>query len=231
MNPPRAHRAASALSLAPLLALLLAFGVTASGCRSGKERRSPPPDPEVADELDQFLPGWFSSVAQAADDPNFLEVRLVIVPIWEHRRDGHWFYVEQARESALDRPYRQRIYRLVAEEGGARSEVFTLPNPDMWIGGWRVSGLFDTIGRESLTPRPGCDVHLTETAPNRYIGGTAGKGCASDLRGSVFATSEVMIEPGRISSWDRGFDGNENQVWGSTEGPYHFDLITREMPD
>ena len=39
---------------------------------------------------------------------------------------------------------------------------------------------------------------------------------------AAYATSEVVIIPGRIESWDRGFDADGNQVWGAASGPYVF---------
>ena len=54
------------------------------------------------------------------------------------------------------------------------------------------------------------------------MGGTRGEGCASNLRGAAYATSEVVIMPGRIESWDRGFDAEGHQVWGAEKGAYVF---------
>ena len=42
-------------------------------------------------------------------------------------------------------------------------------------------------------------------------------------RGASYATSEVELREERITSWDRGYDGEGLQVWGATEGPYRFD--------
>ena len=71
--------------------------------------------PASADELDtlvEWMTGSFSSQAQAQADERYYDIRLEMVPIWTDRDDGRWLYVEQAAASALERPYRQRIYRV-----------------------------------------------------------------------------------------------------------------------
>ena len=50
---------------------------------------------------------------------------------------------------------------------------------------------------------------------DRFAGGTEGKGCASELRGAAYATSEVEILPDRMITLDRGWDAAGKQVWGS----------------
>jgi CpeT protein len=58
-----------------------------------------------------------------------------------------------------------------------------------------------------------------------FDGSTVDSECISNLRGAVYATSEVRITPQELISWDRGFDERGNQVWGATEGGYVFKRI------
>jgi hypothetical protein len=55
-----------------------------------------------------------------------------------------------------------------------------------------------------------------------FVGSTIGRNCVSHLRGAAYATSEVWIEENVLTSWDRGFDTNDEQVWGSSSGPCIF---------
>lgn len=64
----------------------------------------------------------------------------------------------------------------------------------------------------------------------RVEGGTIGRACASGLRGAAYATSDVVVGPGRIASWDRGFDAAGIQVWGAENGAYVF-LRGGDAPD
>jgi len=65
-------------------------------------------------------------------------------------------------------------------------------------------------------------VNLFWRGDGYYTGSTVGKLCESNLRGAAYATSEVTVKSDRIISWDRGFDNEDNQVWGAEKGGYVF---------
>lgn len=78
--------------------------------------------------LRELLVGEFDSSAQAAQDAEYFPITLRMVECWKERTDGPWLYVEQAMGSAQDKPYRQRVYRLLSTGAGkATSEVYELP--------------------------------------------------------------------------------------------------------
>jgi hypothetical protein len=180
------------------------------------------PEARIA-ELTSWMTGSFSSSAQALADPdNYFDIRLEMVEIWEDRMDGPWLYIEQAAASALERPYRQRIYRLSAHGEMIRSDVYTLPgDPLEYAGAWRSPSRFDTFGPDDLGLRDGCSIYLVPF-DGVYAGSTDGTGCASSLAGASYATSVVSIYPDVLESWDRGFDADGQQVWGAEKGAYVF---------
>nr|MBC8479295.1 chromophore lyase CpcT/CpeT [FCB group bacterium] len=145
---------------------------------------------------------------------------------WLERTDGHWFYVEQAVGTHLDIPYRQRIYHL-AQMGENRfsSDIFTFPNPDLYIGKWAVPETFSSLTPDSLLSRDGCTVFITRQDEKTFSGSTEGKNCASSLGDAAYATSQVTITKDYILSWDRGFDSNDMQAWGAVTGGYLFNRI------
>jgi hypothetical protein len=192
------------------LAMSACLGVLA-GCRSTGSR-----------EVAGLLAGSYTSAEQAKADPEFLEVHLHMARIWPARTDGEWLYVEQAMASALDKPYRQRIYQLVdAGEGAVLSTVYELPNAADRIGAWRAPGVFDADSPEALVARDGCAIRLVRDG-DAWRGSTNGKDCLSSLRGASYATSDVVLAHERLQTWDRGFDANDQQVWGAKKGPYVF---------
>ena len=174
--------------------------------------------------LHSWMAGSFSSQAQAARDTSFRDIRLRIVPIWPAMSAAQWFYVEQAVAGREEAPYRQRVYRLsLRDDRRYESAVFTLPAPSRFIGAWRqpIEQRMGTLTPDSLTLREGCTVALRKQR-DRFVGGTEGKGCASELRGAAYATSEVEILADRMITLDRGWDAAGKQVWGSTRGGYEF---------
>ena len=185
------------------------------------------------DCLARWMTGTFSSHAQAERDPaNFFDIRLVMVPIHGELGDGHWFYVEQAAATALERPYRQRVYHLHRGEGGViRSDVYTFERePLAYAGVWRRPDELARITLDDLALRDGCSIFFEPRVATRFIGETVGADCLSTLGGASYASSEVEVSEQWLTSWDRGFDAENQQVWGATEGPYRFECLSRQPP-
>ena len=176
------------------------------------------------DILHTYMTGSFSSLAQARADSGYLDISLEVVPIWTEPDDGYWVYVEQAVAASRNRPYRQRVYHLLElDDGAVRSDVYSFANPLRYAGDWRKDEPLGGLTPDSLAVREGCAVILRRLPDGGFEGSTVEKHCKSNLRGAVYATSEVTINSGRLTSWDRGFDGNDKQVWGAVKGPYVFD--------
>lgn len=204
---------------------VMMLGVIASmesGCASSGKPGTP--KGEIA-MLTRWMTGSFSSAAQAAGDPdNFRDIRLRMTPVWTARDDGPWLYVEQAAATSLDKPYRQRLYRL--SKGAARetfeSAVYELPgDPLVFAGAWKTPELIEGLTPSDLSARQGCSIIL-RFEEGAFRGSTQGKECISTLRGAAYATSEVVIEESRLVSWDRGFDAEGAQKWGAEKGGYVF---------
>jgi hypothetical protein len=182
------------------------------------------------DALVGMMAGSFGSHAQAQADPEFRDIRLHMAPIWPNQKGARWMYVEQAAAEALEKPYRQRVYRVWSERDGQGerfiSEVYELPgDPLAFAGAWHTPGKLDGVTPETLTKRDGCEVVLRRTAPGLYEGSTVDNRCASTLRGAAYATSKVRVEATGLTTWDQGFDANGVQVWGAVKGPYRFDRL------
>lgn len=207
------------------------------GCtqqRTADDWTSLPMTPADVELLAEYLSGSFSSGAQSVEDPeNFLDIRLNTARIWADRDDvpgGVWLYVEQAAATSLDRPYRQRVYHLsIYDDRTIESAIYVLPGDPIWyVGAHRDSSKLAALNPDDLVARSGCSVYLRfDPEDVAFIGSTRGAECPSELRGAAYATSEVVVTRHLLLSWDRGFDADGNQVWGSTEGAYRFDRLGR----
>lgn len=200
------------------LLLLLSALLVGAACSSSRKMAGTGPGIE---SLQSMMVGTFSSAEQAARDSAFYDITLHMYPIWPDK--GHWLYVEQAVTAMQERPYRQRVYKLEqAGPGTFKSMVYTLPDPEAFIGAWKDASRFDALGPEALQLREGCAVVLERQPDGAFSGSTTGKGCASNLRGASFATSRVVIKDSLIISWDQGFNSQGEQVWGAEKGGYEF---------
>jgi len=184
-------------------------------------RTEPAARPNV-ERVAALLTGVFSSAEQARVEPAYFEVRLVVHPIWSERGDGPWLYVEQAMATALERPYRQRVYHLVADGEAVVSEVYELPDPARAVGCFREERPLAELAPADLVRRAGCEIVLVPVGGDEFQGSTLGSACPSSLNGAAYATSQVVLRDGLLASWDRGFDAAGRQVWGATDGAYEF---------
>jgi hypothetical protein len=207
-----------------LFCWLTCLGLLIAGCSANLEVKSSaaPSGADLA-KLAGFMAGSFSSAEQAAADTNYFDIRLRMAPIWSERKDGVWFYVEQAVASHEEKPYRQRVYHLTQLSPTIfESDVFTLRAPLRFAGEWKKDRPLASITPDSLLTRDGCSILMRWKAEDLYSGSTIGRDCPSDLRGASYATSEVEIRPAQLTSWDRGFGDDGRQVWGAVQGPYVF---------
>ncbi len=201
------------------IALLALFLLGMTSCLGTKQASKTDHTPELL----KLMTGSFDSSAQAASDKDFYDITLHMYPIWQNREDGPWLYVEQAVSSNQEKPYRQRVYRLVNEGNGLYvSYIYALENPEACVGSWKDSRKWDAFKPENLSARTGCEVRLKRTGKNTFEGRTGEKTCESTLRGAKYATSIVEISEAGILSWDQGWDDEGNQVWGAEKGGYMF---------
>lgn len=226
---PRTRRARMArANLLPRTAILLWLVLATLGATA-------PLDARAGDDLEtlvSWMSGSFSSQAQAEADSNYYDIRLEMATIWQERDDGHWIYVEQATATHRDRPYRQRVYKVTAADDGFHSEVYAMPDPARFVGAWNEPARLEVLTPDSLMVREGCVVILRRREDGAFEGSTVDKNCTSALRGATYATSHVVVVEESITSWDQGFDANDEQVWGATEGGYVFRRVTpRESED
>ena len=91
-------------------------------------------DPKLQ-QLSSWMTGSFSSKMQSEADTNFFNIHLHMVPIWQERTDAIWLYVEQAAAWSLDKPYRQRVYKLRRlDDNLFESSVFSITDPIRFAG-------------------------------------------------------------------------------------------------
>ncbi len=184
--------------------------------------------PRVAklNKLTEWMSGEFSSQAQAAEDSSYYDIHLVMFPIWEEvQDDARWLYVEQAVSANLEKPYRQRVYKLTAVEDDLfESAVYELVEPEKYINAWNRPEIFEAIDQKSLILRRGCSVYL-RTSDNCFSGMTTATDCKSSMQGASYASSRVTVCADHIVSWDQGWDEGGKQVWGAEKGGYVFDRI------
>jgi CpeT protein len=174
--------------------------------------------------LAKQMEGNYNTTGQLKTDTGYFDIRLHMKRIWYNRTDGIWFYVEQAAGKSQDKPYRQRVYKL-SETGYNlfESEIFELKEPLRFVGQWKNKNPLAGHGEDILISKIGCAVRLKKVGKNMYSGSTDGEKCLSGWRGAKYATSIITIVKEGMITWDRGFDENDNYLWGAEKAGYFFE--------
>jgi hypothetical protein len=218
------------------LLIIILLGVALNACKNSKETTKPAATESSSSvspggrKMDSFtylkkcMQGNFSSLEQSQHDSDYFDIRLRMVPIWKSAPDHFYLYVEQAMSTALDRPYRIRIYRVVKnDDENFTSYIYKLNDPRRFIGKKENDEVFNTITADSLLLLEGCEVRLKFDASRwEFNGSTGQKTCPSERSGASWATSTVTLNDERMISWDQGWDSQGKQVWGAVKGGYIF---------
>jgi CpeT protein len=175
------------------------------------------------EQLASTMAGSYTSAEQAKTDTSYFEIELEMVRIWPKRRDGAWFYVEQATADSKAKPYRQRVYHVQeVNDSTFTSNILTIKGGEL-----HSYGAFADPGK-ARTPEPrfvgtaGRLRHHPASAGNTYTGSTHDRDCPSKRGKAVYTTSEVVLSSDRMVSWDRGWDAEGQQAWGAEKGGYVF---------
>jgi hypothetical protein len=170
-----------------------------------------------------WLQGDFDSSVQAQEDEEYFSVSLRMCAVKLPELGSHILYVEQAMTSNLDSPYRQRLYGIETIDNRVASRVYEMsPATEAALVGGCDAPDSVQVELDNIREKTGCTVWFEPDGEDRYVGGTEGNECSSQRSGASYATSEVILEPLGIASWDRGWNEDDEQVWGAVAGPYEF---------
>jgi CpeT protein len=176
------------------------------------------------ERLRTYMSGNFSSELQSQRDSDYFDIRLRMVPIWMTTDTSFYLYVEQAMSTSMDKPYRQRIYKVVKESDTLfTSYIYTMNAPQRFVGLQGDDSAFKSITPDSLKVLDGCEVHLTyNSLSGKFEGSTGDKSCPSTRSGATHTTSKVSLSETGMISWDQGWNDQGKQVWGAEKGGYEF---------
>jgi len=177
------------------------------------------------DILVEWLTGSFNSEEQSKNDSDYFNISLEMHRIWSERVDGYWFYIEQASAFTKDKPYRQRIYNFIQEGDSIVNFIYSIPDEKNYVGAWKNPDILSSLKPTDLELKDGCEVVIKRLNENTFTGSTVDNNCPSNLRGASYATARVIITKDTMTSWDQGFNENNEQVWGAVKGGYVFKKI------
>ena len=167
----------------------------------------------------------FSNQQQAFDNPPlFAHIRVCIRPLPSGLLPGVGFYLEQAYDFQLQRPYRARGMALLVQDDHIRIQNYTLKHPEPFYGASRDDDRLAQLASDQFEKTPGCDMIVHWTG-NSFKGSVEpGQACMVERNGRLtYLDSQFEIDQHQFISWDRGRDPvTHEHIWGALAGPFHF---------
>lgn len=182
--------------------------------------------------LGKYLAGEFDNQEQALAEPIwYVHLRLWQIPIPLFPEDSITIFAEQASIVNLDRPYRQRVLRLMPDEleKSVKVQYYMPRNPSALAGAGRNPDLLKTLSPEQLELLPGCILRVTqqEITLNQYqfvATQPLDTRCTFAYQGNTIQVSlGFEINETALTSYDKGIDQLTGKAtWGAIMGPYRY---------
>jgi hypothetical protein len=183
--------------------------------------------------LADYLSGEFDNREQALAEPVwYVHLRLWHRPVALFTEDSITLFAEQANIVNLEKPYRQRIMRLMEVSNPDASllvQYYMLKDPTALSGAGRNPALLDNLTANQVDLLPGCvlnvkcrtnpdqSYHFSATPPPEtrcyftYLGNTV------EVALSFEASKHEFL------SYDKGIDSTTGKpTWGAILGPFRY---------
>lgn len=180
-----------------------------------------------------WISGYFNSTMQSVEDGYFDNV-YVYTTHFRSDEYGEWFYTEQG-ELRDKIPYRQRVYILSSSSDTSfinrvykikDIRIISDENKNGFFAGHNLIEKLVKLNYSDLEEMCGCSTQIRKqyisTGDWYYYGSTNEKDCKGTFRGATYTTSQFKVYSNGVVSWERGWNDDGKQIWGSTKGPYYY---------
>ncbi|MEQ9553524.1 MAG: chromophore lyase CpcT/CpeT [Coleofasciculus sp. G3-WIS-01] len=194
--------------------------------------------------LASYMAGEFDNQQQALAEPVwYVHLHLWQRPIPLFSEDSLTLFAEQAPITNLNRPYRQRIFRLYQSDQpstGLQVQYYQIKKPETVRGAGCHPELLQQLTPEDITLLPDCrlNVQMHQISLNNYEFSTTSASdhpCCFTYQGNNYQISlgfEATADEFR--SYDKGIDPSTGKAtWGALLGPFRFTKrqdFTAELP-
>lgn len=175
--------------------------------------------------LARWMAADFSNQAQAFENPPFFaHIRVCMRPLPIEVMAGFSFYLEQAYDFMLNRPYRVRVLHLIPSDDCIIINNYAIAQEEEMYGAARDLNKLKTLKKEQLRKLDGC-AFITRWTGHSFRGEVEpGSGCMVVRNGqNTYLDSNFEIDQNKFTSHDVGRNPETHeQVWGSVAGAFEF---------
>jgi CpeT/CpcT family (DUF1001) len=183
--------------------------------------------------LNKYIAGEFDNREQALAEPAwYVHLRLWQRPVNLFSEDSITLFAEQANILNLDRPYRQRIMRLMAgknSDAPLQIQYYMPKNPSALSGAGRNPALLKALTIEQLDLLPGCILTVTqqEVTPKNFkfvaTQPDETRCCFTYDGNNIQVSLGFEATATEFYSYDKGIDSETGKAtWGAILGPYRY---------
>lgn len=189
-------------------------------------------------QVAQLLIGVYENQQQASQEPVWyvhLRAWWRLVP-----QGRQWFepsdvllFAEQAAVINLDRPYRQRVMRLMPQADRVIAQFYQFKSVESVVGGGADPDRLTAIQVNDLIELPHCVLDVTSLAIDRFSAvPRLGDRCQFSYPDGQGRSKTGQVElgfevgPDYLHSYDKGIDPESGRVlWGAMMGPYRYQKV------
>jgi hypothetical protein len=186
--------------------------------------------------LSEYLAGEFHNQEQALAEPAwYVHLRLWQRPVDLFTEDSITLFAEQANIVNLERPYRQRIMRLMpgsSPDASLQVQYYMFKDPSVFIGAGCNPDLLKKLTPDQIDLLPGCILTVTQTklTPTSYqFTATQPQDtcCRFTYQGqSIQVALGFASTASEFYSYDKGIDSDTGKAtWGAILGPYRYTKV------
>jgi hypothetical protein len=145
----------------------------------------------------------------------------IFAPVEVPRLGKHVFYVQQHLDADLTKSYRQRLYRLSADESekAVKLEIFSLPDDKGFFNAHLTPEKFKDLDAAQLKTIPGCEVYWRYDEAAKAFNGTMKPNACSFFsqrsQQKIIISDTLKLTEGEIWINDQAKDEAGNRVFGS----------------
>lgn len=175
--------------------------------------------------LAQWMAADFSNQLQAFENPPlWAHIRVCMRPLPYNLFNKVSFFLEQAYDYDLKRPYRLRVFTLNIVDNHIEIIHYKLKEPEPFFNASRNPEKLKELTLEHLIEMPGCDMNVEWTGYSFKGTIKPGKACIVERKGRVtYLDNSFEINGDKLISFDIGRDPQTDElVWGSLAGPFQF---------
>ena len=172
---------------------------------------------KIFEDFIMWFTGDFSSVVNGHIDStdNGLRMHHMIINTWELTDSSAWVYEEIDFALHEEKIYRQLVWQIIElPDRTLKTRQYLVTKPWLFAGAWKSEYLMKQLSSEYLADSSVCNLTFVYNEKRFFLGDTPKQGCPNHYKKAIKFTSQDCLDATQYEFWERGWDSDNNIVWG-----------------